>query len=102
MWLQCCWINIPDPNCFPSRIPDQDFFHPGSRIRIKEFKYFNPKNFFQDLRNMIQVFIPDPDLTFYLSRIPDPEVKKAPDPGSATLVTPDYLLINWIRIPAQF
>jgi hypothetical protein len=24
-------------------IPDTDFFHPGSRIRIKEFKYFNPK-----------------------------------------------------------
>jgi hypothetical protein len=51
---------------------------------------------------MIQVFIPDPDLIFYLSRIPDPEVKKAPEPGSATLVAPDYLLINWIRVPAQF
>ncbi len=25
-------------------IPDPNFFHPGSRIRIKQFKYFNPKN----------------------------------------------------------
>jgi hypothetical protein len=24
--------------------PGSEFFHPGSRIRIKEFKYFNPKN----------------------------------------------------------
>jgi hypothetical protein len=29
--------------------------------------------------------IPDPDLDFYPYRIPDPGVKKAPDPGSATL-----------------
>jgi hypothetical protein len=26
-------FSIPDPNCF----------HPGSRIRIKEFKYYNPQ-----------------------------------------------------------
>jgi hypothetical protein len=24
-------------------IPDPDFFHPGTRIRIKKFKYFNQK-----------------------------------------------------------
>ena len=36
---QCCgsgMLFIPDPN----------FFHPGPRIRIKEFQYFNPKNCF--------------------------------------------------------
>ena len=27
-------------------IPDPNFFNPGSRIRIKEFKYFNPKKWF--------------------------------------------------------
>ena len=27
-------------------IPDVYFSHPGSRIRIKEFKYFNPKKLF--------------------------------------------------------
>jgi hypothetical protein len=33
------------------------------------------------------LFIPDPDADFYPSRIPDPGVKKAPDPrsGSATM-----------------
>ncbi len=37
------------------------------------------KNYFRD-KPMIQ----DPDLDFYLSWIPDPGVKKAPDPGSAS------------------
>jgi hypothetical protein len=34
------------------------------------------------------MFIPDPDLDYYPSRIPDPRVTKAPDPGSATLQKP--------------
>jgi hypothetical protein len=36
---------IPDPGSdfFPSRIPDPNYLHPGSRILIKEFKNFNPK-----------------------------------------------------------
>jgi hypothetical protein len=37
--------SIADPGCL-FRIPEQNFFHPGSRIRTKEFKYFNPKNCF--------------------------------------------------------
>jgi hypothetical protein len=64
-------------------IPNPNFFHHGSRIRIKEFKYFNPKNCFLRSRKY------DPGcsfririLIFYSSRIPDPGVKKAPDPGS--------------------
>jgi hypothetical protein len=44
---QCCgsgmFISDPGSDFFPSRIPDPTFFHPGSRILIKEFKYFNPK-----------------------------------------------------------
>ncbi len=34
------------------------------------------------------MFLPDPDLDFLLSRMPDPGVKKIPDPesGSATLI----------------
>ncbi len=45
----CEFFSIPDPN-FPSR------------IHIKEFKYFNPKNCFQSLGNMIRDvhFLPDP------------------------------------------
>ncbi len=44
--------SVADPGCL-SRIPgpnfsilDPNFFNPESRIRIKEFKYFNPKNSF--------------------------------------------------------
>jgi hypothetical protein len=68
-------ISVVDLGCL-SRIPDPNFFHPGSPIRIKEFKYFNPKNCFQAFGNMIRVVHPG-------SRIQG--VKKAPDPGSATL-----------------
>jgi hypothetical protein len=31
----------PGSEFFPFRIPDPNRFHPKSRIRIKEFKYFN-------------------------------------------------------------
>jgi hypothetical protein len=45
--LQCCGSGmfIPEPGSdfFSSRIPDPNCLHPGSRILIKEFKYFNPK-----------------------------------------------------------
>jgi hypothetical protein len=51
-WLK---LSVADPGCL-SWI--QIFFHPGSRIRIKEFKYFNPKNCFQALGNMIRVVHP--------------------------------------------
>jgi hypothetical protein len=54
-----------------------------SRIRIKELKYFYPQ--FSKIRS--EMFIPD--LVFFLSWIPYPDpgsrVKKASDPGSATL-----------------
>ena len=47
IYSQCCGSGmfIPDPRSdfFPSRIPDPNCLHPGSRILIKEFKYFNPQ-----------------------------------------------------------
>jgi hypothetical protein len=61
---------IPDPNF---SIPDLNFVRLGSQIRIKAFRYFNPKTCFSALGSGL--FIPDPD----------PGAKKAPDPGSATL-----------------
>jgi hypothetical protein len=87
---------IPDPKFFH---PGPNFFHPGSRIGIKEFKYFNPKNCLSSRKY-------DPGcsswiLIFYPSPIPDPWVKKAPDPGSgsATLsVTVPNLLFSAFRI----
>jgi hypothetical protein len=67
---------IPDPGCifFPSRIPDPNFSHLGSRIRIKRFKYFNTKIVSKLSEIWLGLFIPDPDLVFffYPSRIPDP------------------------------
>ncbi len=38
---------IPDPNFF---YPLYEFFHPGSQIRLKEFKSFNPKKWFLSSR----------------------------------------------------
>ncbi len=56
-----------------------------SRIHIKEFKYFNPKNCFWALGNMIRVVHPGSGSRFFLS-IPDPAS------GSATLLLTAVLL----------
>jgi hypothetical protein len=85
-------FSIPDPE---SRIPDPNCLHPGSRICIKEFKYFSPKKtnkWFLSSRKYdpgCSSPIPDPDADFLPipdpgSRIPDPGVNKAPDPGSGS------------------
>jgi hypothetical protein len=47
------WIRI-----FPSRIRIFSIPDHGSGIRIKEFKYFNPKKCFLALGNMIRVVHP--------------------------------------------
>jgi len=72
---------LPDPGSefLPSR--NQIFSITGSRIRIQEFKYFNPKKWFLSSQKY------DPGcssriLIFYPSRIPDSEVKKGPVPTS--------------------
>ena len=53
--------------CFRSGmfIPDLNFFHSGSRIRIKEFKYFKP-----NVVSKLSELKCDPDPDFYTSRIP--------------------------------
>jgi hypothetical protein len=43
---QTFFFSDPGSDFFPSRIPDPNFFHPGSRIHTKDFKYFNSKNCF--------------------------------------------------------
>jgi hypothetical protein len=70
--------------------PGPEFFHPGSRIqgqkdsgsririRIKEFKYFYPKNCFSVFGKIIRDVHPGSGVFSN----PDPGVKKAPDPGS--------------------
>ncbi len=53
----CCCLRIRDV------YPWSEFFHPGSRIRIKELKYFNHKKLFLSSRKYDPgCFIPDPDL----------------------------------------
>jgi hypothetical protein len=78
---------IPDPKF---SIPYSNYFHLGSRILIKEYKYFNPKKWSlssrkYDLGCSSQIRIPDLDPDFLA--IPDPGVKKAPDPGSGSATT---------------
>ncbi len=64
---------IPDPGSefFPSRIRDTHFFHLGSRIRIKEFKYFKPKYGFKAPGNMIRVVHPGSGSRTRFLPIPD-------------------------------
>jgi hypothetical protein len=90
-WIQIFFILNPWSQILIFSVPG-----PGSRIHIKEFKYFNQKNVYSALRNMIQVFHPGSRsriwiLTFYLSQIPilDPRSQiqgskrqRIPDPGS--------------------
>ncbi len=57
-------------------IPDPNFFHPGSWIRIKEFKYFNPIKWFPNSRKYdlgCSSRIPDPDPDFLPIPDPDPQ-----------------------------
>jgi hypothetical protein len=84
---------IPDPGSdfFPSRIPDPNCLHLGSRILIKEFNYLltpkKAKKWFLSSKKYdlgCSSRIPDPDADFLPSRIPDPGVKKAPNPGSGS------------------
>jgi hypothetical protein len=72
---------IPDPGSTRFGIPEPD---PLQRIKV-----------LSTLKTVLKMIwdvlpdpgsrIPDPDPDFFPSHIPDPGVKKAPDPGSATL-----------------
>ncbi len=60
-------------------IPYPNFFHPVYRIRIKEFRYLNPKIVSKLSEIWSWLFIPDPG------------VKKAPDPGSGSATQHWYI-----------
>jgi hypothetical protein len=103
-------FSVADPGCL-SRIPDPTFFHPGSRIRTvsipdpgsssKNLSILTPKKdkkWFLSSKKYdpgCSSRIPDPDADFLPSRISDPGVKKAPNPGSgsATLITGMLILM---------
>jgi hypothetical protein len=83
--------SVADPECFVypgSRIrifsipdPNPNSFHLGFRIRIKEFNYFNPKNWFRNSRKY-DLGCSSRILIFYPSRIPNPGLRRhrIPDP----------------------
>jgi hypothetical protein len=92
-----CLSRIRDPTFFPSRIPIRPVSipDPGSRIRIKEFKYFNPqktKKWFLISRKYYPSCssrIPDPDADFL--PIPDPGSRGQKGTGSRIPTTPHPL-----------
>jgi hypothetical protein len=88
-------FSIPEPNL---SIPD-----PGSAS--KNLSILTQKNGFLTLGNMIRVVQTASRiriLTFYPSRIPDPGVKKAPDPGSGSATLVDSLLTQLQRCEDPF
>ncbi len=75
---------IADPGCL-SRTPDPNFYHPGSRIRIKEFKYFKPKKMVSKLWEIWSgLFVPDRSGSWLFthpgSRIQGSKRHRIPDP----------------------
>ncbi len=104
--------SVADPGCL-SRIPGPTFFHPesriririlsipdpGFRIRIKEFKYFNPKNCFLSSRKYdpgcsSRIRIPEPDPDFL--PIPDPRSRGQKGTGSRIPdLDPQHCLSVW-------
>jgi hypothetical protein len=84
---------IPDPTFFPSRIRTVSIPGPGSASKNSSILTpKNPKKWFLSYKKY------DPGcssrirmLTFYPSRIPDPGVKKALDPGSESAALVDSL-----------
>jgi hypothetical protein len=88
------FIIVPDPGCL-SRIPN--FFNPGFASTNSNTGILKQKKLFLSSRKYdpgcsSRIRIPDPDPVIYLSRIPDPGVKKAPDPGSGSATLVYYII----------
>ncbi len=81
---------------------DPNFFHPGSRIRIKELKYFNPKIVSKHSDIWSGLFIPDPDPDFL--PIPDPKPRGQRDTGSGIRIrnTVKKTLLIWNGLENSF
>ncbi len=81
--------SVADPGCL-SRIPDPNFFYPGSRIQGKKNSGSASKNLSILTQKIVsklseicsgclsQIWIPDPD--FFLTRIPGSKSHRIPDP----------------------
>jgi hypothetical protein len=108
----------PGSDFFPSRIPDPNCLHAGSRI-LKEFKYFNPKKAKKWFLKALQKYdpgcssrIPDPDADFLASRIPGSKSTQSriPDPqhcfltnyGSGSGSTSQKVTVPTIPVPEHW
>ncbi len=89
-------FSIPDPGSafFLSRIRTVSIPDPGSRIRIKEFKCFNPKNGFKALEKMIRVVHPGSRIRMLTSTHPGSRIQgpkrhqtRIPDPQHCSCTT---------------
>ncbi len=88
--------SVADPGCL-SRIPDPTFFHPGSSKNLSILTPKKAKKWFLSSKKYdpgCSSRIPDAD--FLPSRILDPGIKKAPNPGSgsATLVPEELIAFS--------
>ncbi len=91
------FISDPGSEFFTSRIPDPSFFHPGSRIRLKEFKYFNPNKWFSEIWSGFFLPIPDSGSRIQGSKshwIPDPDPQHCNCPNIQIPSRNPVLLIN--------
>ncbi len=96
----------PGSDFFPSRIRTVSIPDPGSSS--KNLSILTPKKSKKMVSKLKQIwsglFIPDPDADFLPSRIPDPGVKKAPNPGSgsATLVRVSLMSTQKVGVSFHF
>jgi hypothetical protein len=73
---------IPDPNfSFPEKYGVKKFPDPGSGSASKNISIFTQKVVSMLSEIWTGMCISNPDFNFFPSQIPDPGVKKAPDPG---------------------
>jgi hypothetical protein len=92
-YSQCCgsemFIQDPGSDFFPSRIPDPNCLHPGSRICIKELSILTPKKTKKMVSKLQKIwfglFIPDPGSGCWLSTHPKSRIQgskrhRIPDP----------------------
>jgi hypothetical protein len=92
--FDCFVASVANPGCYPGSrirlfsIPDPNCLHPGPGSSSKNLSLLTPKKpkkWFLSSRKYDPVCSSRIRmLTFYPSRIPDPGVKKAPDPGSGS------------------
>jgi hypothetical protein len=102
--------SVADPECL-SWIPDPNFFHPGSRISDPWSKRLPDPHPHQRIVSELSeiwsgMFIPDPDLDFYPSRIPVPGFRGQkgtgsripdPDPQHCGLIGAVAFLCSFVR-----